>query len=511
MESRTPRRAVAIAALATLAALTLAVVPGSAGALSSPTPWDGANPFHCTIQNAGQGTTVPDPGADPYCVRFDKTNQNVTQLGIVDVPQPRSRRGSPPPCRSAPTSRRTTGAGRSSSPTDAPSCTSSSGTTSSTRRPATAASGSSDFTVAGQTFDPTTLPGFPPAYRRYFGPGTGGFITHDDVPGRPELRARLVARAAAPLSPAALRPASSGRSLVTAASPPSRAARAAHAPPGCWRARRSPASERWSPPRCRWSAAGPLPAPPPFRMPPVSPRRDPPGVRRHDPARLQGRPDRPRQPDPPAGDRRRRPAAGRGPGRRARALSTTRRSASTRSSPPSWPSSRPARSHARRPTSSTLGFAGARAGVPRRASTSSNPDPARLGGGGRRAVHRVLRRSADPQRHRGTRLRLPGDGPARHRARRLRRLLLRPPAEHRAHPHGLAAVRSDRDAHRARRRRDRRVGLRRLDHRLAAGRALPRRRGRPEARSPCSSAAGATGTRTSASRWTSTTCPTSTC
>jgi hypothetical protein len=47
-------------------------------------PWDGASPFRCTLQNAGTGTTVPDPGADPYCVEFDKTQQNVKELGIFD-------------------------------------------------------------------------------------------------------------------------------------------------------------------------------------------------------------------------------------------------------------------------------------------------------------------------------------------------------------------------------------------------------------------------------------------
>src|SRR5881227_2465503 len=55
----------------------------SARAVSAPTPWDGINPFDCTIQDAGQGTTVPDPGADPYCVRFDKTDQNISELGLV--------------------------------------------------------------------------------------------------------------------------------------------------------------------------------------------------------------------------------------------------------------------------------------------------------------------------------------------------------------------------------------------------------------------------------------------
>jgi hypothetical protein len=47
-------------------------------------PWDGANPFHCTVQNAGFGTKVPDPGADPYCVSFNKTRQNISQLGLLD-------------------------------------------------------------------------------------------------------------------------------------------------------------------------------------------------------------------------------------------------------------------------------------------------------------------------------------------------------------------------------------------------------------------------------------------
>ena len=71
------RSACGFAALA-LGLLLALLSGGSARALSAPTPWNGVNPFHCKIQNAGQGTTVSDPGADPYCVRFDKTNQNVT-------------------------------------------------------------------------------------------------------------------------------------------------------------------------------------------------------------------------------------------------------------------------------------------------------------------------------------------------------------------------------------------------------------------------------------------------
>jgi hypothetical protein len=47
-------------------------------------PYDGHNPFRCKLQQAGTGTTFPNPSADPFCVEYDKTHQNVTELGLVD-------------------------------------------------------------------------------------------------------------------------------------------------------------------------------------------------------------------------------------------------------------------------------------------------------------------------------------------------------------------------------------------------------------------------------------------
>jgi hypothetical protein len=47
-------------------------------------PYDGSNPFRCQLQDVGTGTDFPDPDADPFCVKFDKTNQNVTDFGLVD-------------------------------------------------------------------------------------------------------------------------------------------------------------------------------------------------------------------------------------------------------------------------------------------------------------------------------------------------------------------------------------------------------------------------------------------
>jgi hypothetical protein len=47
-------------------------------------PYAGEVPFRCELQNVGTGTDFPDPDADPFCVEFDKTNQNVTDFGLVE-------------------------------------------------------------------------------------------------------------------------------------------------------------------------------------------------------------------------------------------------------------------------------------------------------------------------------------------------------------------------------------------------------------------------------------------
>src|SRR5581483_2715597 len=166
--------------------LTLLIAGGAAQgarALAPPTPWDGTNPFNCTIQDAGLGTKVPDPGADPYCVRFDKTQQNLTQLGIVDflLKEPARTAAAVPKCfyfqedhwRG------------SISQSDPLALYEFQGHYFFNKATGDGGAYILDFTLAGQTFDPTSLPGFPPGYGRYFGPGTGGVITHDDIPVDP--------------------------------------------------------------------------------------------------------------------------------------------------------------------------------------------------------------------------------------------------------------------------------------------------------------------------------------
>ena len=77
------RRAVLILSLA---ACSLPVTAGSAAAQSSEPvgPYFGEIPFNCVLQNVGTGTDFPDPDADPFCVEFDKTNQNITDFGLVE-------------------------------------------------------------------------------------------------------------------------------------------------------------------------------------------------------------------------------------------------------------------------------------------------------------------------------------------------------------------------------------------------------------------------------------------
>jgi len=71
-------------ALGALGGLLLTAAPASAQSQQPTAPWNGRDPFRCQIQDVGTGTDYRHPKADPFCVEFDKTNQNVTDLGLVD-------------------------------------------------------------------------------------------------------------------------------------------------------------------------------------------------------------------------------------------------------------------------------------------------------------------------------------------------------------------------------------------------------------------------------------------
>jgi len=67
-----------IAAISLGLALVWAV-PATAQDGAPYAPWDGSIPFNCTLQDAGTGPVenVPNPGADPFCVEFDKNSQSL--------------------------------------------------------------------------------------------------------------------------------------------------------------------------------------------------------------------------------------------------------------------------------------------------------------------------------------------------------------------------------------------------------------------------------------------------
>jgi hypothetical protein len=180
------RKRVLLGLAAALAGALTLVAP--AVALAPPTPWNGTNPFHCRIQDAGFGTKVPDPSADPYCVRFNKTRQNLTGLGLVQflLREPARTAAAVPKCFYFQEDH-WRGSIRQS---DHTAIFEFQGHYFFNKATGDGGVWVKHFTVEGRTFDPRTLPGFPPADRKYFGPGTGGFISHDSVPADPGCRAK---------------------------------------------------------------------------------------------------------------------------------------------------------------------------------------------------------------------------------------------------------------------------------------------------------------------------------
>jgi hypothetical protein len=175
-----------------IAALALLVGAGSAAAdTSPPTGWDGTNPFRCELQHARFGTEVPHPDADPYCVDFDKRRQNVTELGIVDFL-------SKEPARVA------AAAGKCfyfQSDHWRASVVQDDGSTKLyewdghyffDKARGDGGAWVTNFNVNGHTGDPSALPGMPPEWAQFFGPGTGGVITHDEIPADPSCAGRDV-------------------------------------------------------------------------------------------------------------------------------------------------------------------------------------------------------------------------------------------------------------------------------------------------------------------------------
>ena len=177
------RRTLAVTAVITASLLC------SASALAAPiAPYNGDNPFRCKTQNTGFGVDFPDPGADPFCVKYDKTQQNVTDLGVVEflLLEPARVAAAVPKCFYHQTDHWTgsvvQGAG--------PELWNWEGRYFFDKARGMGGVYIQDLRVGGVPLDPRTLPGFPPEYQAYFGPGGGGAYT-DTVAAEPSCAAKV--------------------------------------------------------------------------------------------------------------------------------------------------------------------------------------------------------------------------------------------------------------------------------------------------------------------------------
>src|SRR3954464_11603837 len=161
----------------------IAAVPSSAAA-QGPQGWDGTNPFACTLQQVGTGTDFPQPNADPFCVEFDKTHQNVDKLGVVDFL-------SNEPARVAAASGKCfyfqSDHWRGTVSESVPQSETYAWDGHYYFNKATGAGGAyvENFRFGGQSGDPTAVPGFPPEYKKYFSQGRGGVEAIGDVQADP--------------------------------------------------------------------------------------------------------------------------------------------------------------------------------------------------------------------------------------------------------------------------------------------------------------------------------------
>jgi hypothetical protein len=175
-----------------LAAALLALPAGTVGAAGQPTGYDGHIPFDCELQELGTGTNFPHPDADPLCVEYDKTHQNVTQLGIVQFlsQEPARFAAAGPKCWYFQRDHWTASVVEGDGSTEIYHWD---GSYYFDKARGLGGVYIENFNVNGHTGDPRTLPGFPDDWKPYFGPGRGGVQSSDTVRADP----RCVAKAKA--------------------------------------------------------------------------------------------------------------------------------------------------------------------------------------------------------------------------------------------------------------------------------------------------------------------------
>jgi hypothetical protein len=178
-----------LALCAIVSAATWALVPAGHAAPGDITGWNGVNPFQCELQQAAFEATGPAPDTDPYCVDFDKTHQNVTELGVVQFLslEPARVAAAGPKCFYFQSDH-----WRGSIVQD-------DGSTKTyewdghyffDKAKGDGGAWVTNFNVNGRTGDPSQIPGMPQEFAQHMGPGTGGVIIHNDIPADPDCAAR---------------------------------------------------------------------------------------------------------------------------------------------------------------------------------------------------------------------------------------------------------------------------------------------------------------------------------
>jgi hypothetical protein len=166
----------------------LLISAGSASAATPLAPYDGDNPFKCELQRTGTGVDYPDPGADPFCVEYDKTSQNVTDFGLVDflTKEPARVAAAVPKCFYFQQDH-WTGSVVQGMP---PELWHWDGHYFFDKARGLAGAHVENLRVGGFLADPRLVPGFPAEFAPYFGPGSGGaYITLGPVD--PQCAARV--------------------------------------------------------------------------------------------------------------------------------------------------------------------------------------------------------------------------------------------------------------------------------------------------------------------------------
>ena len=173
--------------LAVIAVLTASLVLATSAAAAPIAPYSGENPFQCEVQNTAFGVDYPNPEADPFCVNYNKTNQNIRHLGLVDflLLEPARVAAAVDKCFYYQRDRWTGWIQQGQQE-----LWNWRGRYFFDKARGMGGVFLADVRFLGQAYDPRQLPGFPDELRPYFGPGGGGAYT-DTVAAEPACAAKV--------------------------------------------------------------------------------------------------------------------------------------------------------------------------------------------------------------------------------------------------------------------------------------------------------------------------------